>query len=84
VVGRPSQAWLSRRESLYRFSRLSIAAAYPWPWACSGRVLAKCHDVRNLSEYEGDLNIDARIVEDLLDACTVLADSISALGQSFG
>jgi hypothetical protein len=43
------------------------------------RVLAKCHDVRNLSEYEGDLNIDARIVEDLLDACTVVADSMSAL-----
>src|SRR5512132_2404614 len=25
------------------------------------RVMAKCHDIRNLGEYEGDLNIDERI-----------------------
>lgn len=30
------------------------------------RVLAKCHDIRNLGEYEGDLNIDERIVADLI------------------
>lgn len=30
------------------------------------RVLAKCHDVRNLGEYEGDLNINERLVEDLI------------------
>lgn len=32
------------------------------------RVLAKCHDMRNLSEYEGDLNVDERIVSDLIQA----------------
>jgi hypothetical protein len=32
------------------------------------RVLAKCHDLRNQGEYEGDLSIDARIVSDLIDA----------------
>lgn len=32
------------------------------------RVLAKCHDMRNLSEYEGDLNVDERIVNDLIQA----------------
>ena len=32
------------------------------------RVLAKCHDMRNLSEYEGDLNVDERIVIDLIQA----------------
>lgn len=32
------------------------------------RVLSKCHDVRNLGEYEGDLNIDQRLVTDLLAA----------------
>jgi hypothetical protein len=26
------------------------------------RVLAKCHDVRNLGEYEGDPNVDERLV----------------------
>src|SRR6516162_5662607 len=33
------------------------------------RVLSKCHDIRNLGEYEGDLNIDGRIVTDLIAAC---------------
>jgi len=32
------------------------------------RILAKCHDMRNLSEYEGDINVDARIVADLIEA----------------
>lgn len=37
------------------------------------RTLAKCHDLRNLSEYEGDLNVDAGIVASLIDAtCKVL------------
>jgi hypothetical protein len=37
------------------------------------RVLSKCHDVRNLGEYEGDLNINYRLVEDLINATDVLA-----------
>lgn len=32
------------------------------------RVLAKCHEMRNLSEYEGDLNVDERIATDLINA----------------
>lgn len=32
------------------------------------RVLAKCHEVRNLGEYEGDLNINERLVADLIAA----------------
>ena len=32
------------------------------------RVLSKCHDIRNLGEYEGDLNVDERIVADLIAA----------------
>ncbi len=32
------------------------------------RILAKCHDMRNLSEYEGDINVDARIVSELIEA----------------
>lgn len=43
------------------------------------RVLAKCHDVRNLGEYEGDLNVDERLVTDLIIACQVVADAVSAL-----
>jgi hypothetical protein len=41
------------------------------------RVLSKCHDIRNLGEYEGDLNIDKRIVVDLISACEVVADKIN-------
>lgn len=43
------------------------------------RVLAKCHDVRNLGEYEGDLNVDERIVSDLITACKVVAAAVDKL-----
>lgn len=43
------------------------------------RVLAKCHDIRNLGEYEGDLNVDERIVTDLVMACQVVAAKVDAL-----
>jgi hypothetical protein len=41
------------------------------------RVLAKCHEIRNLGEYEGDLNVDERIVTDLLAACHLVAAAIA-------
>lgn len=44
------------------------------------RVLAKCHDVRNKGEYEGNLNIDARLVTDLLAAGDAVAKGLKALG----
>jgi hypothetical protein len=43
------------------------------------RVLSKCHDVRNLGEYEGDLNIDDRLVTDLIAACQTVAAKVKAL-----
>ena len=43
------------------------------------RVLSKCHDLRNLGEYEGDLNIDKRIVTDLVIACRTVAAKLAAL-----
>jgi hypothetical protein len=43
------------------------------------RVLDKCHQLRNLGEYEGSLNIDARIVTDLLTACRAVAAKVQAL-----
>jgi hypothetical protein len=43
------------------------------------RVLSKCHDVRNRGEYEGDLNIDERLVNDLVAACRVVAAKVEAL-----
>jgi hypothetical protein len=44
------------------------------------RVLAKCHEVRNRSEYEGGLDIDDRIVQDLIDACKAVQESLEQLG----
>lgn len=43
------------------------------------RVLDKCHNIRNLGEYEGDLNVDERIVKDLLIACQAVAERVDAL-----
>jgi hypothetical protein len=43
------------------------------------RVLDKCHSVRNLGEYEGDLNIDARLVADLIAACQRVAAKLDSL-----
>jgi hypothetical protein len=43
------------------------------------RVLAKCHEIRNLGEYEGDLNVDERIVADLIDACSKVATRLDEL-----
>ncbi len=44
------------------------------------RVLSKCHDIRNLGEYEGDLNVDERIVTDLVVACRLVAAKVDGLG----
>ncbi|OGA22552.1 MAG: hypothetical protein A3I02_15175 [Betaproteobacteria bacterium RIFCSPLOWO2_02_FULL_67_26] len=43
------------------------------------RVLAKGHDIRNLGEYEGDLNVDDRLVADLIAACRAVAAKLEAL-----
>ena len=36
-------------------------------------MLAKAHDTRNLGEYEGDLNVDERLVTDLVRAAEAVA-----------
>ena len=43
------------------------------------RVLAKCHESRNLGEYEGDLNIDERLFADLIEACKAVAAALAKL-----
>ena len=44
------------------------------------RVLAKCHELRNRGEYQGNLDIDERIVTDLLGACRIVAAAVEKLG----
>jgi hypothetical protein len=43
------------------------------------RVLSKCHDIRNRGEYEGDPDVDERIVVDLVTACKAVAVKVGEL-----
>lgn len=43
------------------------------------RVLAKCHDVRNIAEYEGGLDVDEGLVADLIKACKAVAEKVDEL-----
>ena len=43
------------------------------------RILSKCHDMRNLGEYEGSLTVDDRIVADLIAACDAVSKKLAAL-----
>jgi hypothetical protein len=43
------------------------------------RVLSKCHELRNKAEYEGLLDLDERLVTDLLSACNAVAAKVDAL-----
>ncbi|NNU42300.1 hypothetical protein [Ramlibacter montanisoli] len=40
------------------------------------RVLDKCHNTRNLGEYEGLLDVDERLVQDLISATQKVADAL--------
>lgn len=43
------------------------------------RVLDKCHQLRNVAEYEGAIDVDARIVTDLVAACETVATKLAEL-----
>jgi len=43
------------------------------------RVLSKCHEIRNLGEYEGDLRVDERILTDLIAASELIAEKVAGL-----
>ncbi|HSX20803.1 MAG TPA: hypothetical protein VLG38_06770 [Gammaproteobacteria bacterium] len=45
------------------------------------RVLSKCHDCRNLAEYEGYLDIDNRLLNDLLEAAQTVLKHVHLLEQ---
>ena len=40
------------------------------------RVLDKCHNTRNLGEYEGLLDVDERLVNDLIEATAAVAKAV--------
>ena len=43
------------------------------------RVLAKCHQMRNASEYHGEFEADERLVADLIAACAAVAAKVNTL-----
>jgi len=43
------------------------------------RVLARCHDLRNRGEYAGDLDVDERLLTDLINACKSVAAALQKL-----
>ena len=42
------------------------------------RVLAKAHDQRNLAEYEGHVDVEERLVREVIDACEIVSARIDA------
>lgn len=49
--------------------------------AITCRLLSKCHDKRNLAEYEGDYEMDDQLLSELLSATQTLLEKIKLLGN---
>ena len=45
------------------------------------RVLALCHERRNVAEYQGHLEVEEKLVSDLLRVTEMLLAKVSALGK---
>ena len=43
------------------------------------RVLSKAHDTRTRTEYEGAIDVDGRLLSDLIKACRTVADKVKQL-----
>ena len=44
------------------------------------RLLDKCHNARNLAEYEGHLEISAQLLKELVDITVELVERVESLG----
>jgi hypothetical protein len=42
------------------------------------RVLSRCHDLRNLAEYEGELRVTVELLEELMAICRRLAERMGS------
>lgn len=58
------------------FQLLEVTAGLP---AARWRVLSKSHDARNLAEYEGHTEVDAKLLEALLAVTKELEGAVDAL-----
>jgi hypothetical protein len=44
------------------------------------RILDKCHNLRNVAEYEGHFNVDSQLLTDLLRVTKIVGQSVEKLG----
>lgn len=51
--------------------------------AAEWRVLALCHERRNLSEYEGFIEVDEQLLEDLVRIAGLLVEKVKQLPEPF-
>jgi hypothetical protein len=49
------------------------------PASVTWRLLAKCHERRNLAEYEGVVDVDERLCADLMAAAEAVKSAVTAL-----
>lgn len=45
------------------------------------RVMALCHERRNVAEYEGLLEIEEKLISDLIQVAEVVLQKVTALGK---
>ena len=45
------------------------------------RVLALCHERRNVAEYQGHLDVEEKLVSDLIQITEILSEKVSVLGN---
>ena len=62
-----------------KWARISRAAAVSSNAGVQWRVLSKRHDLKNLAEYEGQSEIDAKLLAELVRIATELEAAILAL-----
>jgi hypothetical protein len=58
------------------FQVLEQTAGIP---AAKWRVLSKCHDARNLAEYEGHAEVDEKLLAELIKIASELGSAVLAL-----
>jgi len=71
-----SQGYRSKKSRALVFQALAHTVGMD---AAKWRVLSKCHDLRNLAEYEGQTDVDERLLTDLLRITTELETAVIRL-----
>ena len=68
---------IGRRAGSFVFQVLPHTLGLP---PTTWRVLSKGHEARNVAEYEGAIDLDERLVDDLIGAARAVLDALRAAG----